>query len=65
MTVNQARKRLESAGIDIENDPITELIDELVEYAEELGMDDPFEKGDQMTWKVFDSLTQNTTQGGE
>ena len=43
MTVNQARKRLESAGIDIENDPITELIDELVEYAEELGMDDPCE----------------------
>ena len=65
MTVSQARKRLESAGIDIDKAPIAEVIDELVEYADELGMDDPFEKGDQMTWKVLDLLTQNTTQGGE
>jgi hypothetical protein len=56
MSVNQAIERLKSAGIDIENDPIIELIDELVEYAYELGISDPFSKGDEMAWKVLDHL---------
>lgn len=56
MTVNKAIARLKSAGIDIQNDPITELIDELVEYADELGIEDPFEKGDEMTWKVLNRI---------
>lgn len=56
MSVNQAIARLKFAGIDIENDPITQLIDELVEYADELGISDPFSKGDEMAWKVLDHL---------
>ena len=65
MTVNQAIARLKSAGIDIQNAPIIELIDELVEYAGELGMDDPFETGDVMTSKVCSKMFDSRTQGGE
>ncbi len=56
MTVNQAIERLKSAGIDIDKAPIAELIDELVEYADELGISDPFAEGDDMAWKVLDHL---------
>ena len=56
MSVNQAIARLKSAGIDIDKAPITQLIDELVEYADELGISDPFAEGDEMAWKVLDHL---------
>ena len=56
MSVNQAIERLKSAGIDIQNAPIIEIIDELVEYADELGISDPFAEVDEMAWKVLDHL---------
>jgi hypothetical protein len=56
MSVQQAIARLKSAKIDIDKAPIAELIDELVEYADELDADDPFAKADEMIWKVLDHL---------
>ena len=50
MTIEQAKTRLRLAGIDLETAPLIEIIDELVEYAFELGLQNPFGVGDDMAF---------------
>ena len=54
MTKRQALDRLKAAQIDIDRDPIVDIIDEIVAYADELGISDPFEFGDQMVSNLLD-----------
>lgn len=53
MTIEQAKTRLQLAGIDLETAPLTDIIDELVEYASELGLQNPFSAGDSMAFAVL------------
>lgn len=48
MTKQQATERLKSAGLTWKS-PAIDIIDELVEFAAELGADDPYHVADTMT----------------
>ena len=59
MTKAQATKRLESAGLTWSSAAV-DIIDELVEFAAELGVDDPHHVADTMAWANLEPA-----EGGE
>ena len=59
MTKAQATKRLETAGLTWSSAAV-DIIDELVEFAAELGVDDPHHVGDTVAWATLERI-----DGGE